>query len=91
MYVFLSEISQIKFRTSRISAVADMVKTKRNKAWIGWSGKVVVEEKTHNGVLARNFAYKPIVIKDETLKVGQNVNVKVVDSAEGYLFGEVDN
>ncbi len=80
----------VKFRTSRVSAVADMVKSKRNRKWIGWSGNVVVEEKTYNGVLARNFAYKPIVVKDETLKVGENIMVKIVDSAEGYLFGEVE-
>ena len=79
----------IKFRTSRISAVAEMVKTKKNRAWIGWEGDALIEEKTGNGVLARNFAYKPIVIKDEKLKLGRTVKIKITESAEGYLFGEV--
>ena len=78
----------IKIRTSRISAVADMVKTKKNREWVSWIGDALVEEKVRNGVLARNFAYRPIVIKNEKLKVGQKVKVEVIDSAEGYLFGE---
>ncbi len=57
----------------------------QNKKWINWVGEVLVDE-TGRGksFIARNFAYKPIVIKDN-VKLGAFVKVKVYSYTEHYL------
>jgi threonylcarbamoyladenosine tRNA methylthiotransferase CDKAL1 len=79
----------IKHRSSRITSISEMVKGEQNKKWIGWSGFAIVEEIAKNGFLLRNLAYRPIVVNYEKLKVGDRVEVKIVNSAEGYLYGEI--
>ena len=39
------------------------------------------------GMVARNMAYKPIVIRDP-VRVGDFVEVRVTEAMRGYLVGE---
>jgi tRNA A37 methylthiotransferase MiaB len=38
-------------------------------------------------MVARNVAYKPVVL-NETVRVGDFVNVRVTEAKRGYLIGE---
>ena len=60
-----------------------------NKAWVGWSGPVMITEKgPKGGMLGRNEAYK-IVIVQEDLSPGIVVDVEITSSERTYLIGEV--
>ncbi len=55
-----------------------------NKKWIGWKGEVLVTEIGKNGTnsyVCRNNYYKPIIVKDNgKLKLGDKINVKIIDA-----------
>ncbi|MBI5332005.1 MAG: MiaB/RimO family radical SAM methylthiotransferase [Candidatus Aenigmarchaeota archaeon] len=88
----------INERSSVLSELTRRITIKKNKQWIGWSGKAIIEEHNQkkNSYLARNYAYKPIVItkphKDlvngKRLELGQIINVKIIDT-EKILFGKI--
>jgi len=52
---------------------------KQNKKWLGWKGKVIIDEVgKDNTWVGRNFAYKPVIIKGN-FNLGQEVDVKIKD------------
>ena len=52
---------------------------KQNKKWLGWEGKVIIDEIGKNNTwIGRNFAYKPVIIKGN-FNLGQEVDVKITD------------
>ena len=55
-----------------------------NKKWIGWKGEVLFDEKSEEGIKGRNFAYKPIFVK-EKVEIGQNHLVEIIDSTNHSL------
>jgi threonylcarbamoyladenosine tRNA methylthiotransferase CDKAL1 len=60
-----------------------------NRRWDGWSGEVIIDKPGRgDSMMGRNFAYKPIVIK-EFAELGDFVKVKVTDLRSGYLLGQV--
>ena len=81
-------------RRSRIAAtLAKEVALKRNQRWVGWSGKVFVDEvgKVSGSWVGRNFAYKPVVLKDASSSdlIGKTFHVKVVKAFRTYLEGKM--
>jgi len=81
----------IKERSTKISKLVDELAIEQNKKWLGWSGIAIVDEfnREKQSWIARNFAYKPIVIKTtKKLRLGDIVNVKIVAS-ERILLGEL--
>ena len=40
-------------------------------------------------MIGRNFAYRPIVLKDSDLILGNNYQVKISDVKSTYLIGEI--
>jgi MiaB-like tRNA modifying enzyme len=81
--------SDIKKKRSREMAelVREIVREK-NEEWLEWQGEALVSEKGKDGWIARNFAYKPIVVKTKENLLGKFVKVKIV-KAEKVLFGEL--
>ncbi len=61
----------------------------RNKFWKGWEGKVLIDEMNDGFVTGRNYAYKPIVIKNTDLKLGEEAFVKVRGVSNTFLRGEL--
>ena len=76
----------INKRSKIISELVRKISFESNKKWIGWNGEVLIDE-IKNFSEGRNFAYKPILIK-EKLKLGSFVNVKIVQVRTNYLLGE---
>jgi threonylcarbamoyladenosine tRNA methylthiotransferase CDKAL1 len=84
--------SDVKARSQRLAKLVKRISAEKNAAWIGWAGKILVDErgKQPGSWIGRNFAYKPIVVKseDESL-LGRFVNVRVVKTFQTYLEAEI--
>ncbi len=59
---------------------------RNNEKWLGWEGEIIIDEEVDNAIEGRNFAYKPIVIK-EKINLGNFVGVKIIDAKPNYLVG----
>lgn len=80
----------IKERSIVIRRLFHKISLEKNLKWIGWSGKAVIDERGKNNTLiARNFAYKPIIIKDEGQKLGDIIKVKIYSASTWDLRGEI--
>ena len=77
-----------KERSRRLSRLWRDLSLEGNLRWVGWKGEALVDEVgKFGGMVARNIGYKPIVINDP-VRVGDFVEVKVVEAVRGYLIGE---
>jgi tRNA A37 methylthiotransferase MiaB len=77
--------TEIKKERSRIaSALVDELALEANKKWIGWEGDVIVDEIQKNNLIGRNFAYKPVALKQGRL--GEIVNVKISGAKKTCLM-----
>lgn len=78
----------IKERSVKISQLVKEISTEQNKKWLNWSGSVLVDEYNFEkkNFIARNFAYKPIIIKGK-FHIGDTINVKVT-YANQIIIGE---
>jgi len=85
--------SKVIDERSRIASdIAREVALSRNRRlWMGWSGEVIVDEEglKPGSMIARNAWYKPIVLKDDSIKLGDRVRVRVVEAYPYHLLGEV--
>lgn len=63
----------------------------RNERWIGWEGGAVVTQiGNKNGTwIARNYAYKPIVIRSDSFLLGRKVFLSIEDVAPTHLYGKL--
>jgi MiaB-like tRNA modifying enzyme len=81
--------SVINKRSKELSIVVRNVSKKRNEKWLDWEGEVFIDELNDDFVTGRNYAYKPIVIK-EKLKLGNTANVKIIDTKTNFLIGKIN-
>ncbi len=82
--------NETKKRSQLLTEVFDRISLERNKQWIGWAGKMLVDEPGKKGTktfVGRNYCYKPVVVKG-TFKLGQEVDVKIVSAEKNYLKAE---
>lgn len=84
---------EIKRRSGKTAKLVKEVALEKNKRWIGWTGEVFVDEvgKVPGSWIGRNFAYKPVVLKDAGQKdlVGNTLRLKVVKAFTTYLEGKI--
>jgi MiaB-like tRNA modifying enzyme len=68
----------VKERSERMHALVRHIAKKRNSAWMGWKGDIVVDE-VGKVVQGRNYAYKPIVVDNlpQDVKLGSKLHVEV--------------
>jgi threonylcarbamoyladenosine tRNA methylthiotransferase CDKAL1 len=52
----------IKKRTDKLHLLVKDISRMRNSMWVGWRGKVIVDELNSNNIIGRNYAYKSIVL-----------------------------
>lgn len=78
-----------KSRSRRMNFLFRDVGLEKNRRWIGWEGKVLISEILDNGFCARNFAYKPIIIKSEDNLLGKFVDVGITDATYYDLRGGI--
>jgi len=82
------DVSEVKKRSKRVSELVNDISLKNNKKWIGWKGEVLFDENLDGQIKGRNFAYKPIFIK-EVFEIGQTHMVQIVDATNHSLIGEI--
>lgn len=75
-------------RSKILHELVRKISRENNSKWIGWTGEAIVDEKINEGVIARNFSYKPIVIK-ENVSLGEFIHVKILDAKENFLLGKI--
>ncbi|NHI94408.1 MAG: tRNA (N(6)-L-threonylcarbamoyladenosine(37)-C(2))-methylthiotransferase [Candidatus Lokiarchaeota archaeon] len=80
----------IKERSRKLTKFCEEIIKNRNEDWINWEGSILISEKgKKNGFIGRNFCYKPVLIKDKNLNLGQIINIIVTSVGKGYLIGSV--
>ena len=83
--------SKLKDRSRIITRLHREQALVANKKWIGWQGKVLVDEKGKNDSwIGRNYCYKPVVVKGE-FKLGDEINVRIYDATSFDLRGGTSN
>lgn len=85
-------VGVVKERSRRVSKLVRDIALKRNMSWVGWEGKVLIDEvgKKPNSWVGRNFAYKPVVVKSKRKDLlGKFVYVRIVKAFPTYLEGEL--
>jgi len=87
----LVPFQEIKRRSSIVANLAKKVAFENNQRWVGWSGEVFFDEvgKFLGSWVGRNFAYKPITVKNADNMLGKTLRVKAVKAFSTYLEGEV--
>lgn len=81
-------------RARALKEVFNEIVKERNKEWVGWTGKALIDEKGKNNTMkARNLRYKQLIIQYEEIEkklrivpeesIGHWVNVEIVD-VKGY-------
>lgn len=86
--VSMSEIN----KRSRIAALTSkQISFQRNKKWKDWIGCILIDEKgkISGSWIGRNYAYKPIVIKNSESMLGKTIKVKVFKAFPTYLSAEI--
>ncbi len=80
----------VKKRCKRLVNTVKTLSKRRNRRWLGWRGRCLIDEKGKKGDtwIGRNYAYKPIVIEERRSFLGSYVEVEVVEVHSTYLKGE---
>ncbi|MGD2066610.1 MAG: tRNA (N(6)-L-threonylcarbamoyladenosine(37)-C(2))-methylthiotransferase [Candidatus Bathyarchaeota archaeon] len=80
---------EVNRRSRELAKLARRISSEKNRAWLGWEGKVLFDEKGKGeSWMGRNFAYKPVVVKGAESLLGQFVEVRVVNTFSTYLEAE---
>src|SRR5574341_2324926 len=75
-----------KERSRRLTELHKRISLERNKQWLSWEGAVIVDEKAKDGVSARNYAYKTIIIRKD-IPLGTILKVKITEAGNHFLVG----
>lgn len=81
---------EIKQRSKEATKVAKEISLERNQRWIGWIGKILIDEKGKipGTWIGRNFAYKPVTVKCSNELLGKILRVKVEKVSSTHLTGK---
>lgn len=80
-------VKVINQRSKKLSKIVKRIQLKKNEKWIGWEGDVLINETRHKNVIGRNFAYKPVILKNA--KPGKFRRVKINSISSTSLFGKI--
>lgn len=79
----------VKERSGILHYLIQELTLHRNRRWIGWRGWALVDEVVEGAFAARNFAYKPVILKHPGLGLGQDVYVEIREATPNCLVGVV--
>ncbi|MCX8188816.1 MAG: tRNA (N(6)-L-threonylcarbamoyladenosine(37)-C(2))-methylthiotransferase [Nitrososphaeria archaeon] len=82
------DVKVLKDRSRRVHELINRLQLEGNRKWIGWRGKILVDEKIGEDSVGRNEYYKNIVLKEEA-ELGTFLEVEVVDAAQHFLLGKI--
>jgi len=78
----------VKHRSKVLTEIFHNISLLQNEKWVGWKGKILVDEKGREGQwIGRNYCYKQIIIEGE-FKLGEWVNVEVIKAEKFALKGK---
>ena len=81
---------ELNRRSRELAELSRRISFEKNRAWLGWQGKVLFDEKGKGeSWMGRNFAYKPVVVKTRERLLGRSVQVRVVNVFSTYLEAEI--
>jgi len=81
---------ELNRRSREVAELSRKVSFEKNRAWIGWEGTVLFDERGKGeSWMGRNFAYKPVVVKACESLLGRFVPVRVVNAFSTYLEAEI--
>jgi len=81
-------VSEAKRRSKLIFELTNKISRENNKMWIGWQGNVLFDENSGDGIKGRNYAYKPIFVRDD-IEIGESHQVKITKTTNHSLIGEL--
>jgi len=81
------DVKVLKDRAKRAHELISRLQLEGNRKWIGWRGKILVDEKIGGDSVGRNEYYKNIVLR-ENVELGSILEVKVIDAAPHFLIGK---
>ena len=81
-------VQTVKERTKTLHELANAIGYRRNLLWDGWDGEVLIDELKGDGVVGRNFSYKPVFLH-ENVALGTSVNVKINSVFNHSLVGKL--
>ena len=83
-------VAEVKNRSRHLSEIVRRTSYERNRLWLGWKGRILVDEKGKRDTwMGRNYAYKPIVIRCKENLLGEFVDVRVTETFPTYLKAEI--
>ncbi len=82
------DVAEVKRRSKIIFEQINKISLENNKEWIGWTGKVLFDEKIDEGIKGRNFAYKPVFVRNE-VDIGEYHTIEITDATVNSLLGKI--
>ena len=82
------DVSEVKRRSKIAYELITKISNDNNRKWVNWEGHVIFDEEYDGQVRGRNFAYKPIFVKEKP-KIGQILNVKITNATNHSLIGKI--
>ena len=82
------DVTEVKRRSKITYELINRISEENNRNWIGWEGQVIFDEEHEDQIRGRNFAYKPIFVKEKP-KIGQISTVKIIDATTHSLIGQI--
>ena len=82
------DASEIKRRSKIVFDLVNKITLENNQKWIGWKGNVLFNEKTEEGIKGRNFAYKPVFVR-ENVEIGQTHAIEIIGASTSSLTGKI--
>jgi MiaB/RimO family radical SAM methylthiotransferase len=81
----------VKERSRKLKIIFNKYSYERNKQWLNWEGYAIVESKGKykNTWIARNYAYKQIIVKSDKNILGKTIKVKINNVTPIDLRGEL--
>lgn len=82
--------AEVKNRSRRLTEIAKRISYERNRLWLGWKGRILIDEKGKRDTwVGRNYAYKPVVVRCEENLLGEFVDVCITEAFPTYLKAEI--
>ncbi len=82
--------NELKRRSRIMTELYRKIAYDNNKKWIGWEGKILIDEKgKHDSWIGRNYCYKPVVVRGN-FNIGNEIKVKITDATKFDLRGEIE-
>ncbi len=80
--------NRLKQRSRVMTNVYRETAAANNKRWIGWKGKILIDEVGRRGSwIGRNYCYKPVIVNGD-FKLGDEIYVNIFDATSFDLRGE---